>query len=100
MMPLDCWRLGLTLAALGAEAQMVIALRMMGLWGVWALPPGEQVRMVSEKQAAIGEASIGMANALLRGASAAAVVGAGASPVRRRVRSNARRLARALPGRL
>ncbi|KPP83764.1 MAG: Conserved hypothetical phage protein (DUF2376) [Rhodobacteraceae bacterium HLUCCA08] len=80
-----------------AEAQAVIALRMMGMAGVWTLPPAERQRMVAEKVWAATRSLTDTHKALLRGAAAPAVLAAAIAPVRRKTRSNARRLAKAGP---
>jgi hypothetical protein len=95
--PLDLWKLSVTCAAIGAEANMVVAMRMMGMFGFWTMSPGEALRMVAEKQAVLGEAGIGMASAIARGASPAAIASAGAAPVRRRTKANVKRLVRLGP---
>ena len=97
--PLDLWKLSITCAAIGAEANMVVAMRMMGMFGFWTMGPGEGLRMMAEKQAVMGEAGIGVMSALARGASPAAVANAAAAPVRRRTKANVKRLVRLGPSR-
>ena len=95
--PLDLWMLGLTSATIAVEANMVVAMRIMGLMGGWTLPAGERTRMMAEKQAAMTEAGLGAASAVARGASPVAVARAAAAPVRRRTKANVKRLARLGP---
>ena len=73
-------------AMLSLEAQQVIALRMMKFAMGGAGAQAEAERMVSEKVSA----SMAVAATLLRGGSGHSVV----AQVRRRVRSNSRRLSR------
>jgi len=92
MMPFDWWRGALTFGAIMAEAQMVIAMRMMGMSGWWNVDPAETRRMVAEKVRAAGEAGRAASGVLLRGGGAAALTTATLRPVRRRTRDNLRRL--------
>lgn len=73
-------------AMLSLEAQQVIALRMMKLAMGGPKAQAEAARMVTEKLSA----SMAAAATLLRGGTGHAIV----SQVRRRVRSNSRRLSR------
>jgi hypothetical protein len=95
--PLDLWMLGVTSAAIAVEANMVVAMRVMGMMGGWSVAPGESLRMVTEKQAALAEAGMGAASAMARGASPVAVARAAAAPVRRRTKANVKRLTRLGP---
>jgi hypothetical protein len=87
-------RMGLMLA----EANMVILMRLWGLAGVWNVTPHENRRMVREKHDAATEATVAATRAAMRGGSAAAVANAALKPVRRRTKSNLRRLALRGPG--
>ncbi len=75
-----------------AEAQSVIAMRMMGMAGLWPVSPTEGNRMVLEKVEAWHD--------LLRAGAVTAfrppfdTVEAAVKPYRRRTRANARRLGR------
>lgn len=75
-----------------AEAQVVIALRLAGLAGLWPVGEDEGVRMVAEKLEA-GQASATAALwAGMGGATAGEVALAAIAPLRDRTRANARRL--------
>lgn len=97
--PLDAWRATFAFGAMLAEAQIVIGLRMLGAMGAWSMPPGESVRMVAEKSAAMREAACAATNAAVRGKGPAAIAKAAVAPVRRRTRSNVRRLVKRGPAR-
>lgn len=81
-----------------AEAQMVIAMRMMGLMGMWRVLPSENARMSSEKLAAFGQSTVAASTAVLTGKSPAKVAEAALKPVARATKSNVKRLARRGPG--
>lgn len=90
--PLAPWRLGLALWTTAVEAQTVMALRLLGLWGVLPARRGEDRRMVAEKAPAFARAALASAAALHQGPVAAAE--AALRPIGRRTRANARRLTR------
>jgi len=50
--PFDYMRLGFDMTRLGIETHSVIALRMLGMAGVWDTPFDENYRMVAEKHGA------------------------------------------------
>jgi hypothetical protein len=75
-----------------AEAQTVIALRLLGMSGALPAARDEPLLMVVEKMAAAQEAGLAIAGAVGRGAGAGTVAMAGLRPVRRRTRANLRRL--------
>ncbi|MBJ3763780.1 antifreeze protein [Maribius pontilimi] len=89
---MDYWANGLQVAMVMAEAQGVIAMRLMGMAGIWSVTKTENRRMVSEKAhamtKAVGDASVKM----LQGAAPDAVAAAAIRPIRRATRANARRL--------
>jgi hypothetical protein len=80
------WKLGLDATLLAMESQQVIGLRMAKLAAGGRAAEAEAHRMVSEKIAAANEAALLMA---MGGSTAKVVAG-----YRRKVRANARRLAR------
>ncbi|WP_238547654.1 antifreeze protein [Meridianimarinicoccus roseus] len=96
--PLQAMQTGLQLATMLAEAQMVVTLRVLGQFGLWAVTPGENRRMVSEKP----QAFLKSANAALAAAQAGKrpdqVLSAAVKPLGRKTRSNMHRLARRGPG--
>ncbi|THH36260.1 antifreeze protein [Aliishimia ponticola] len=79
------------------DAQMVMTMRMMGMAGLWSVTPAEQSRMVSEKTEAFTDAAAASARAMARGGSPADIAAAALKPVRRKARSNAKRLAKRGP---
>jgi len=91
---LPMMRAGFDLWRMTAEAQMVVGLRLWGMAGAWALPPGEALRMVSEKGPAWTEAWTRMGEAAMTGVGPVGVLSRGTSSLARPVRANRRRLTR------
>lgn len=85
---------GMRLWQMQAQASAVMAMRVWGMMGAWAMPPSEWSRMVTEKQAAFAEAGRKMALAAMSGAAPLAIHDKGLQPIARTVRGNARRLPR------
>jgi hypothetical protein len=81
----DAWRFA-------AEAQQVMAMRMMRFWQCDATAGAEATRMVTEKMAAAAEAQMVAGLALMRGQSLSTAFKRASTPYRRRVRANHRRL--------
>lgn len=81
-----------------AEANLVIWMRLCGFAGHWKVPPQENRRMVTEKTSAMRDAAFAAARAAALGHSPARVAHAALKPVRRRTRSNVKRLTRRGPG--
>lgn len=75
-----------------AQAQQVMTLRMMRFWQGDASAGAEAARMVVEKMAAAAEAHGAAAAALMSGQSLTTALSRAATPYRRRVRANHRRL--------
>jgi hypothetical protein len=97
--PADGLRLWFHTAMMVSEAQMVIAMRLMGMAGMWRVPRGEDRRMVAEKAGAAMASGLAAGTALLQGKSPPEVALAALKPVRKRTRGNVTRLARRGPGR-
>ena len=93
----DLWRMQLTFLTLAAEAQTVIALRTLGMMGLWKTGAGENQRMVSEKKAAFTKSAVAVAGALARGASPDQIAMAGMKPLRQKTKPNVARLTKAGP---
>ncbi|MCB1335837.1 MAG: antifreeze protein [Roseivivax sp.] len=89
------WQQATHLTVLMAEAQTVIALRTMGMAGLWPMPQGETARMVNEKPPAFVESWVAAGFAMLTMQSPGAVLQAWTRPLTRKARSNRRRLSRA-----
>lgn len=90
--PIRAWANGVQLAALLVEAQAVIAMRVMGMAGVWSTGPNENHRMVSEKVYALSKATRDAAAVALTGAGPEATMAAAIKPLRQKTRANTRRL--------
>ena len=90
--PFDLWKGNLELTSLLVETQFVMAYRTMGLLGLWAAAPGESRRMIDEKGPAFAEAALAASRAAMLGRRPDEIMGAWVRPLRRKTRSNARRL--------
>jgi len=88
------WIAWLDATRFAAEAQHVIALRMLRLAGGGAAATTEAQRMVVEKMIASAQAQFAASMALVTGAGSRGAMGAAAKPYRRAVRANRRRLTR------
>ncbi len=91
------WANAVQLGYMITEAQMVIAMRLMGMAGLWSITPREKQTMVTEKAAALTRSWMNMQSAALSGKSPAAVAASGIRPIRNRTRSNVRRLSKRGP---
>ena len=89
---LDTMRLGWTVARLSLDSQEVVTMRLAGLAGLWPLPPGEAMRMVTEKGPAFADAWSSGATAWAMGESSTAAMDATLDPLHRRARANRQRL--------
>ncbi|MEC7763061.1 MAG: antifreeze protein [Pseudomonadota bacterium] len=92
--PADIWSNWLQATMIVAEAQAVIAMRMWGMAGMWAVPPSETRRMMDEKATALTRAAMDAGTAALTGRDP---VKAALRPVRQKTNSNVRRLAKRGP---
>jgi hypothetical protein len=90
----DFWKDWINAAALGLEAQGVIAMRLLKIAAGGPAADAECQLMVTEKFAAAVAAQAAAANALARGRSIHDAAALALIPVRRRVRANHRRLMR------
>jgi hypothetical protein len=97
--PLDAWRLGWQLWWLAAEANTVVAYRVLGLAGLWNTTARERTRMLEEKPLAFAQAGLAAMQAAAQGAAPVAVATAAVAPLRRRTRANAARLTKRGPRR-
>ncbi|WP_370207695.1 hypothetical protein [Pararhodobacter marinus] len=95
----DLFRLTLQTGLMLAQAQQVVAMRLLGAMGVWRLRPGEYTRMLVEKIDAAGDAQRGVAKALGQSKSPIVVARAALDPYARRTGQNARTLTWRGPGR-
>lgn len=92
--PSEAMRLALQSGMMLAEANMVIAMRVMGMGGMWRVTPAENVRMLQEKTDAAVASGAAMSRAIMAGQSPAKVALAGMKPVRDKTRANVSRLAK------
>jgi hypothetical protein len=91
--PANLWSLSLRTGLMLGQANMVVAMRMMGMAGAWNVTPAENQRMVDEKTDAAIAAGQAMMRAVMAGKGPVAVAEAGLAPVARKTRANAKRLA-------
>lgn len=92
--PWELWQANLEVGQLLIETQMVMAYRMMGMAGLWAVAESENRRMVDEKAPAFAEAAMAAGVAVMQGRRPDEVMGAWVRPLRNKTKSNARRLGR------
>lgn len=90
--PVHYWANAMQLGYLMAEAQAVIAMRMMGMAGVWSVTPAEDGRMISEKVYAMTKATTDATKAAMNGGTVDEIAAAAIKPIRRKTRANAKRL--------
>ncbi len=95
--PFDLWRGGVEFGQMLFETQLVITYRMLGMAGMWAVADKENHTMIAEKGPAFLEASVAAGEAVTRGARPDQVLDAWVRPLRRRTKSNARRLGKSGP---
>ncbi len=82
-------------AQIGIDAQMVVAMRLAGMVGLWPTSHDESIRMVSEKQSAAEESMNAMMRTVWRGETPDRIMIEALKPIGRRTSANARRLSRA-----
>ena len=92
--PFAWWANAMEVGYVMAEAQAVIAMRMMGMAGVWSVTPAEDARMISEKVHALTKAGTDATRVALSGGGPEAVAAAAIRPIRQKTRANARRLSK------
>lgn len=92
--PLDFMVPVLQATRITIEAQWVIALRMSGMAGFWAMHPDETSKMMSEKVAAGIESAAAVMLSGMAGHSLPKMAMAAMKPIRRETRANARRLSK------
>jgi hypothetical protein len=90
--PAKMMRLAIQSSLMMAEAQRVIAMRLMGMAGGWRVSPGENARMVSEKSTAMLASGMAAGRAMMAGTSPEGVALAALKPIRAKTRANAKRL--------
>jgi hypothetical protein len=90
----DALRLAIQSGMMMVEANMVIAMRLLGMGGMWRVTPTENARMMNEKTAAAVASGQAMTRAILAGHNITTVALAGLKPVRAKTRANATRLAK------
>jgi hypothetical protein len=95
--PFALWQTSATFWRLAAEAQTVIALRTLGMAGLWNTGKAENERMVSEKTEAFTQSAVASGRAMARGASPNQIARAGMKPLARKTKSNVARLTKAGP---
>ena len=90
--PMDFWANAMQVGWVMAEAQGVIAMRMMGAMGVWSVPKTENSRMLNEKVFAFIKGSADASLAAMAGKSPDVVAALAIKPIRQATRANHRRL--------
>jgi hypothetical protein len=93
------WANAMQIGWVMAEAQSVIAMRLMGMAGLWSVTPHENTRMVTEKMHAVTKGMTDANRAALSGHSPDRIVAAALKPIREKTRANSKRLAKRGPKR-
>jgi hypothetical protein len=83
---------------LWAETSMVVGMRMLGMAGLWAVRPDENLRMLAEKGPAFSDAALAGVAAAWAGKRPDQIAAATLAPLARKARANRRRLGKAGPG--
>jgi hypothetical protein len=96
--PADALRLAIQTSMMMAEANLVIAMRLMGMGGMWRVSPAENNHMVKEKTDAVMASGHAMGQAIMAGKNPTKVALAAVAPVRSRTNANVTRLAKRGPG--
>jgi predicted lipoprotein len=91
------YRTQMAMMSLAAEANTVIALRTLGMMGLWNVARDEDQRMVSEKTDAFAKSAIAAGAAMARGASPDQIAMAAIRPLRHKTKPNVARLTKAGP---
>lgn len=92
--PFSMMRLSHQLAWMSVEAGSVIWMRGLGMMGLWNVSKSENLRMITEKQAAFAEAGRAAHSAIWHGKTPDAALAAAVKPIRRATKSNSLRLGR------
>jgi hypothetical protein len=92
--PMAIWKSGFDAWRMMAEAQTVVALRMMGMAGLWTLSDGETTRMFTEKHQAFAQSAFDGTVAAMRGQPPERILAAVVRPLGLKTSANARRLGR------
>lgn len=93
-LPIAYWALGVRTFQVAAEAQTVIAFRLLGIGGFWPVSPSESQRMVTEKGPAFIRAGGNAMTAAMKGRRPDQIMEAALKPIGIKTRSNARRLSK------
>ncbi|MCA0974101.1 hypothetical protein LCL99_06440 [Halomonas denitrificans] len=95
--PLGYWWMGMQMTQMMVEAQWVMGMRLLGMRGLWAVAPNEDVRMVTEKMTAFTQSALAAQRAVMKGHSPDQVWTAAIRPLGRKTSANSRRLGRRGP---
>ncbi len=95
--PADLIAVSTTWWTLMAETQHIVAMRMMGMAGLWSVTPSENDRMVSEKGPAFAASAAAGTAAMIAGKRPDQIAAAAMKPLRAKTRANAARLGKRGP---
>ena len=88
------WSLGFATYKMMAEAQAVIAFRVLGMAGVWSVTPSENARMITEKTKALRQSATAASKATLQGKSPEKVLARALTPIGSKTAANYKRLSK------
>lgn len=94
LVPIAYWALGVRTAQMLAEAQALLAFRMLGMAGGWPVSPSEGSRMFLEKGPVFLRAYGDATTVAFKGKRLDEIADAALRPIRQKTRSNASRLGR------
>lgn len=92
--PFDLWRLNRDIAEMNMEAGAIVAMRTLGMMGLWGVKKSEMYDMIVEKPPAFAEAWMDGMSAAMKGAGPDRVLAASIAPLGRKTRSNHQRLSK------
>ena len=90
--PMDYWATSMQIGWVMAEAQSVIAMRVMGAMGLWSVPKTENSRMLNEKVFAFVKGTTDASLAAMAGKSPDVIAALAIKPIRQKTRANHGRL--------
>jgi vacuolar-type H+-ATPase subunit F/Vma7 len=88
--PMDYWTNVMQVGCVMAEAQTVIAMRLMGAMGLWSVEETENRQMLNEKLFAFAKGTTDAAFAAMSGKSPDVVTALAIKPIRQTTRANQR----------
>ena len=89
--PMDYWTNAIQCGCVMVEAQTAIAMRLMGVMGLWSVPETENRQMLNEKLFAFAKGTTDASLAAMSGKSPDVVTALAINPIRQTTRANQKR---------